>query len=501
MSEINWTNWLILMASIVVLIGMGYYTNKKIVHGSDGEGGFLLAGRSLGPIIGGGTIVATGFSGWGFMGSPGAAYAFGTTELLGNFFFGFSLVIGVLFFARFLYRRGVKMGALTIPEFIAKNHPGDERMQRILQGTASIITAVLLSVFLVGQIKALGMLGGSWLGIPLEYAAALMVLVIVIYTSMGGLAAVAWTDTFMVICMTISAIYICFQMFTDISLFEMIEQLNVIDANLVNPATANPYGSAPFQIFYLLPYTILFACVLPYQSIRLMSFRPDVKAHHAAMVVAPIGLMLSMIPFVGLYMRIKFPELAVADEAMPLYLKHFMPPIASGLITLFILFAMQSTANSVLLVVSSSLSHDLRKAIKPDSKISDKQAITLNQTMVVIIGLITMAMMLFAPPFMLNMIAIMGTGTLMASFVGPVLVSVFWKGTAKGALAAILTGFCISGGLLIFSNLGWIEPPIYAAVCSSIIYVVVSRFTRTDPVRSKETTQASHSHNARPLAH
>ena len=43
-----------------------------------------------------------------------------------------------------------------------------------------------------------------------------MVLVIVIYTSMGGLAAVAWTDTFMVICMTISAIYICFQMFTDI---------------------------------------------------------------------------------------------------------------------------------------------------------------------------------------------------------------------------------------------------------------------------------------------
>ena len=484
MPEVNLSNWIILVSSIVVLIGLGYYTNKKFVNSSSGEGGFLLAGHSLGPIIGGGTIVATGFSGWGFMGSPGAAYAFGTTELLGKLFFGFSMVIGVLFFARFLYRRGVEMGALTIPEFIAKSHPGKEGMQRLLQGTAAIITAVLLSVFLVGQIKALGMLGGSWLGIPLEHAAALMVLVIVIYTGMGGLAAVAWTDTFMVICMTISAIYICVQMFTDISLFSMIDQLNAIDTKLVNPVTADPYGSAPFQIFYLLPYTILFACVLPYQSIRLMSFRPEVKTHHVAMVVGPIGLLLSMIPFVGLYMRIKFPELAAADEAMPMYLKHFMPPVASGLITLFILFAMQSTANSVLLVVSSSLSHDLRKAIRPSSKLTEKEALTLNQFAVVIIGLVAMMMMLFAPPFMLNMIAILGTGTLMASFVGPVLVSVFWKGTAEGALAAIVTGFCISGGLLVLTDLGWIEPPIYASICSSVVYVLTSYLTKSIPKES-----------------
>ena len=124
MSETNWVDWSALLISVIFMISMGYYTNKKIVHqNNDGESGFLLAGRSLGPIIGGGTIVATGFSGWGFMGSPGSAYTFGTVEILGNFFFGFSLVLGILFFARFLYQRGIQVGALTISELVARNHP------------------------------------------------------------------------------------------------------------------------------------------------------------------------------------------------------------------------------------------------------------------------------------------------------------------------------------------------------------------------------------------
>lgn len=422
--------------------------------------------------------MATGFSGWGFMGSPGSAYTFGTVEILGNFFFGFSLVLGILFFARFLYQRGIQVGALTISELVARNHPDNPLLQRALQGLSAVMISILLSVFLVGQIKALGLLAGTWLGIPIEYAAALMVLIIVVYTSLGGMGAVAFTDTFMVSCMTLSAIYICQQIFTDITLFEMIAQLRAINPVLVEPTTAAPYGSYPWQIFYLLPYTILFACVLPYQSVRFLSFRPDVKPHHIALVVAPIGLLLSLVPFVGLYMRIKVPDLAVADEAMPIYLKTFVPPAISGLITLFILFAMKSTASSVLLTVSSALSHDLRKALRPYSTMTDQQAMMLNQWMVVIIGIIAMVMMIYAPPLMLNMIAIMGTGTLVAALAAPVLISIFWPGSALGALVALLTGFVISAGLLIFSDLGWIEPPIYGAIASSLLYIGVSLLER-----------------------
>lgn len=207
MTSIMGLSWIILILSLLALLGIGYLANLKVVQCADGESGFLLAGRSLGPWVGGGTIIATGFSGWGFMGAPGVAYAYGATELLGNFFFGFSLVISVLFFARFLYRKGVQMGALTIPEFIARSHPGSVHSQRLLQGISGTITAIMLSVFLIGQVKALGILGGSWLNIPSEWAALLLMVVIIGYTCMGGMAAVAWTDTFMVLCMAFASVY------------------------------------------------------------------------------------------------------------------------------------------------------------------------------------------------------------------------------------------------------------------------------------------------------
>lgn len=477
MIEGNLTNWIILAISVAVLIWMGIQTNNKVVKTAEDEGGFLLAGRSIGPYVGAGTVVATGFSGWGFMGSPGAAYAYGTTELLGNFFFGFSMVIAILFIAKFLYNRARKLGSLTIPEFLANIHEGTEGEKRMVQAVASIITVVLLSVYMVGQVRALGLLGGTWLGVSFETAAIIMVAIIVLYTSLGGLAAVAWTDTLMVAGMSISAIVICIQIFSDISLVNMIAQLREIAPAHIDPPTAEPYGSTRAHISLLFPYTMMFSAVLPYMSIRLMSFRPDVKAHQCALIAAPVALLLSLVPIVGLYMRIRMPGLEVADNAMPMYLQTYMPPLIAGIITLFILFAMQSTANSVLHVVASAVSHDLRKAISPDKKVPHKKALTMNRIMVVAFGGASLIMMLFAPPYMLNLIAIIGTGTLNAALLGPLLLSAFWRGNAKGAIAAMLTGFVVCGVLMAQGGFGWIEPPIYASIVSVMAYVVVSKLT------------------------
>ena len=475
--EANIANWIILGISVMVLIWMGFQTNNKVVKTSSDEGGFLLAGRTLGPFVGAGTIVATGFSGWGFMGSPGTAYAYGTTELLGNFFFGFSMIIAVLFIAKFLYRRALKMGSLTIPEFLAQVHEGTDKEKRTVQALASIITVVLLSVYMVGQVKALGLLGGTWLGISFEAAAVLMVAIIVLYTSLGGMAAIAWTDTLMVAGMSISAIVICFQIFSDIPLMDLIARLREIAPAHIDPPTAEPYGSTKAHMSMLVPYTLMFSAVLPYMSIRLMSFRPDVKAHHCALIAAPVALLLSLVPIVGLYMRVRMPGLEIADNAMPMYLQNFMPPLIAGIITLFILFAMQSTANSVLHVVASAISHDLRKAINPNKKLPHKKALSFNRIMVVMFGCVSLLLMAFAPPYMLNLIAIIGTGTLNAALLGPLLISAFWRGNAKGAIAAMLTGFVVCGILMAQGGLGWIEPPIYASVVSVIAYVVVSKMT------------------------
>ncbi|PIE34576.1 MAG: sodium:solute symporter, partial [Gammaproteobacteria bacterium] len=159
-----------MFASFGVLIWLGWKSSQIVVEDEEGdEEGFLLAGRSLGPFVGASTIVATGFSGWGFMGSPGVAYQYGAIELLGNFMFAPAMVIAVLFFARYLAKRAESMGSCTIPEYAARLH-GEGGLGRLVQGVAALITVVLLLVFLTSQIKAVGLLAASWLDLPWAYA-------------------------------------------------------------------------------------------------------------------------------------------------------------------------------------------------------------------------------------------------------------------------------------------------------------------------------------------
>ena len=56
--DYNMLNWGLMIVTFAVMIGIGALSSRR-VSDSD-EGGFLLAGRTLGPFVGASTIVATG---------------------------------------------------------------------------------------------------------------------------------------------------------------------------------------------------------------------------------------------------------------------------------------------------------------------------------------------------------------------------------------------------------------------------------------------------------
>ena len=94
MTSIVLYRWGVFAVASAILIAVGWWTNvslkKKaaIAHLSgDDEKAFLLGSNEMGPFVAAGTLMATGYSGWGFIGSPGTAYAYGTIEVLANFFF------------------------------------------------------------------------------------------------------------------------------------------------------------------------------------------------------------------------------------------------------------------------------------------------------------------------------------------------------------------------------------------------------------------------------
>ncbi|MCD9498247.1 sodium:solute symporter family protein [Photobacterium carnosum] len=467
-------NWGLLLVTVTIMVGLALYSNK-VMHSSKGEGGFLLAANCLGPFVGASTIVATAFSGWGFMGSPGVAYKYGVIELLGNFFFAPAMILAVLFCARFLHQKAQTMGTLTIAEYIAVSHDGPQSVKRITQAFCAIITIVLLLIFLVGQIKALGLLAGQWLGISQTTASFIMVAIIILYTSIGGLAAVAFTDTFMVLGMCLSAIIIMVTIFTDLPPQQLIEQLNNIDTNLLDPQDSGPYGDSRWHVLMVLPYAFIYSATLPYMSVRFMAFANTTKLHHVAAYMMPMACLLSLVPIVGCYIRVKVPTLTNPDDAMPVFLTQFLSPYLSAIVTLFILFAMKSTANSVLHAIAGAVSHDLRQALWPHSSLTAKQLLLLNRSAVFGLGGLGFIIMLFAPPFMLSMLAILGSGTLMAALVAPTLLAHWFPGNIYAALSALVIGFFSGCLLFVEFHLGWVEAPLYASLLACCSYALVAK--------------------------
>lgn len=464
-------NWIIFILASLGLIFVGRFSGQEIEgEAEEGSEGFLLGGKQVGAFVGAGTLIATGYSGWGFIGAPGTAYAYGTIEVLANFFFAPGIVFGALFFASFMRRRAKESGGLTVPEYMAVTHHGTDKLKRIVHFVGGVATFVFLSVYIIGQVRAVGLLAAEWLGISEFLASSIIMVVIVAFTMLGGLLAVAMTDTIMCIGMMIAAIIIFFTILKDVSIVELISSVGQAKSEFVNPTSSVPYGTGKYSVFLVGIYTLLFATTLPYMSVRFLSLKEDIKIHKMALIMAPMGIILSLIPLTGVYMYYKNPGLMDPDSAMPVFLNSFLPPAIGGLITLLILFAMISTISSVLQTLAAALSHDLYVSITGSE--SEKGDL-YNRIGVLVTAVWALFLTFVAPQGMLNQIAYIGTGGLISAFVGPTIMRAIVQADLRTCLSSMLTGFIVNIILVFVFDVGWVEAPIIAGAAGSIVYVVM----------------------------
>lgn len=467
-------NWIILLIASIVLIGVGYWSQLKIRKDSNKGEGFLLGARSIGPFIGAGTLMATGYSGWGFIGSAGTTYAYGAIEIFANFFFAPAITLGTLFFANFMRKRAEEHGGLTVPEYIATTQRGSDKQKRIIQGIGGIATFIFLSVFIIGQIRAVGLVAAEWLGVSSELAAVILMIVIIIFTVQGGLLAVAVTDTIMCMGMLVASVIVYTTIIRDTPMLEIIAKVGEMNPSFTNPETSVPYGAAKYNVFLVFIYAFLFTTTLPYMSVRFLSFKKDISIPLMALIMAPIGIILSLVPFVGLFMYYKNPNLASPDSAMPVFLNTYLHPAVGGMITLFILFAMLSTISSILQALASSLSHDIWVSLL--NKNSKYNSI-INRVTVIFTGVWGIVLTFLAPQGMLNQIAYIGTGGLIAMFVGPIMMRTIIKANAITCIASMTTGLILNIILVFGSELGWVEIPILSGLFGALVYVIMGFIT------------------------
>ena len=173
---------------LAAMIGLGFLAKSK--RAGDSLSDFYLAGRSLGPLVLVLTLYATQYSGNTVVGYPAEASRLGYAWIM-SVSFMMSIVVGYLLYAPKLQRVARRHGFVT---------PGDWVDYRFGSNRLSLLTNLLLVVsianYLLAQLMAMGHVVAGISGnlVPYWVGVTILVFVIIIYETLGGLRAVAWTD-------------------------------------------------------------------------------------------------------------------------------------------------------------------------------------------------------------------------------------------------------------------------------------------------------------------
>jgi sodium/proline symporter len=461
--------------AVIALIG--WYAYRRTRDISD----FILGGRRLGSGVAALSASASDMSGWLLLGLPGFAYAAGLESL----WLAGGLLLGTWVNWRLVARRlrvfsQAYGNALTLPEYLANRF--DDRIGW-LRGIAALFILLFFLLYTSAGLVAGGKLFQSVFGLPYFWAVTLGVLSIIIYTAVGGFLAVSWTDVLQGLLMAVALVavpLVAFSQIGDLSL--AIEVIEVSNPNLLNPFT-HADGSALGLIGILslaawgLGYFGQPHILARFQAIA----RPEKVPVARWIAVAWVAITLTGATLTGLagILVIEQPLQAEARETVFILLVDLLfHPLIAGLLLAAILAAIMSTADSQLLVSSSTFTEDLYRTLLR-RKAGPRELVSVGRIAVIMIALVAFWLALDPEAMVLDLVAYAWAG--FGAAFGPALVlSLYWpRMTGLGALAGILVGGLtvlgwrqLEGGLF---DLYEIVPGILLA---TLAIILVSRVTQ-----------------------
>ncbi len=201
MAEFGALNWSILVIYVVANLGLGFYLGKKIESAND----FFLGDRSIPWWAIGISVVSTYVSALTFLGGPAWSYTDGLSVIAIHLNYPLVIFFVVTFFLPFFFNSGVA----SIYEYQEKRFGPTSR-------------SVMSAVFLLSQgLTSAAVLYATSLvlefitGMQVEYCIVIVTVIALIYTSMGGIAAVIWTDVIQAGILFLGAFVILFALLSE----------------------------------------------------------------------------------------------------------------------------------------------------------------------------------------------------------------------------------------------------------------------------------------------
>lgn len=431
----------------VLVLGIGLFFFVRTRKDGDSEKQYFLGGRQMGPWVTALSAQASDMSAWLLMGLPGSVLAFG----LGKAWIGIGLAIGTALNWIFVAKRLRKFSkaandSITLPEYL---------QNRFLAKTPvlSIITAIVFLISFTIYVAS-GFVAGTTVfvslvpGLTRETAMIIFAAVILLYTFLGGFKAVSWTDFFQGTLMFIALLAVPI-------VCVLVEDLDPTAVNTVytNLNDGTEYAFVP-NVFSASWQDIISGLAwglgyfgMPHILVRFMAIRKPSeikKSATIAIIWVTISLAASLIiAYLG--------RMIVAGELLPdglqatvfIHLaRRFFPPFLSGILLAAIIAASMSTADSQLLVASSSFTNDIYKPLIRKNA-SDKELVWVARGVVAVVAIIAYFLASArgeGAQAIMDMVE--NAWGLFGSAFGPVvLLSVFWKRfNYWGAVAGVVGG-------------------------------------------------------------
>jgi SSS family transporter len=350
---------------LAFMVALGFYAKRA--RRDDSLSDFYLAGRGLGTFVLLLTLYATQYSGNTVLGYPGEAYRLGFAWLM-SVSFMMAIVVAYLSFAPGLRRLAVEHGFVTPGDFL------DFRFgSKSLSLLANVLLIVSIANYLLAQLMAMGHVAAGLSGqlVPNWVGVLVLVVVIILYETLGGLRAVAWTDCVQGVMLFVGLLALLFAIAPGPAEFgALTDWLN----RNAPEKTAVPGSEVCLRWFGTILLIGFSGAVYPQAIQRIYAARSTRSLKRSLQILGFMPLVTtSIVVLVGLAGIQRFPGLdgIEADQLMPLMLRAWaeestFATVLALLVVTGTLAAIMSTADSVLLSLSSILAKDvLGKVVLP----------------------------------------------------------------------------------------------------------------------------------------
>ena len=454
-----------------------------------------------------------------------------------------------------------KFGKFTVPDFIGERYYSQNAR------TIALICAIFVSfTYVVGQMKGVGVAFSRFLEIPYDSGVIIGIAIVFFYAVLGGMKGITYTQVaqycVLIFAFTVPAIYLSLQATGNpipqigfgsktMDGVYLLEKLNLLSVDLGFDRYTDINRTTLINVFFITGALMFGTAGLPHVIVRFFTV-PKVRDARisAGWALLFISILYTTAPAVAAFAKVNLintvsnakyadmpdwftnwentgllefddkngdgviqyvadtqvNELTIDNDIMVLANPEIanLPPWVIGLIVAGGLAAALSTAAGLLLVISTSISHDLlKKNINPN--ISEKGELWAARISIAV-AVVAAGLAGLNPPGFVAEVVALAFGLAASSFFPAIILGIFDKKMNKeGAIAGMLTGIIFTALYILYfkpqlggsglpeNYLFGISPEgigTIGMIINFIVSLIVSRLTKPTPEKIKALVES-----------